>query len=860
MESASLVEIGYTVPSQKTTTKGWPMQCTTEWEKWYRDWGEVAHTVAVLGLVLLVATGRLLEGLGGWATCPPRVTVLGRRRKGGQRRKLCCKLAWRAGWAWMRRSWQVVAVRSGTLLVLASSVDRKGREWIGLLPWVVWVWRGLGVAWPRLGRQPLYGALGRVWVEGSRWALIGLGVIWLVERGVEWQSGIGAQSKRSGIEGLPAGMGLGLVGEGGSYVGVEEDESGWYHVRLRGEFELHVDGQVVLYKRILIIFLGLLDVAEERRGSRRTRDGRTPFVRQEQIADWFEVPQPHISRWNKYWLEGDWRGLLSQRWGEVLTEEVQRRVIESWVKFPWWTAKRLWRHLQAQGSRITLRQVKQIAQESGWSAVRQSLKKVYEISAGVFRPRDEWLVKQLLAQVEGLVEQLEALGGLTTEQQMALADLEAQCAELELHPAEAVRPLPWLFQVERMLFGQWELVDEGTVRCIYCHTTNVSRKSRKPRLKRYVDQQGNEQEVAVYRYYCHNPACKYKTFTNLPPNLIPHSKWTLSHHLAALQHYEWSHSIYRCTSQMLGVSKMTVYRWVSAFGYQLLPVVAIFGVVRSSGVVGIDEKYVLVPKNDKPESDMKRWMYVYLAVDSYTYDLLHVEIYAYNTQHSARAFLLALRAKGYHPRVIVTDLRADYRNVIAQVFPKATHHECIFHALQDVHKHLKEAYGSDYTEKLPHVAVLKDDINLIFDARTKRTAWRRYEAVLAQREAFVSQTPEAAAVFDFLEYHCLTLVNAIESQHIPTTNNATEEVIRILNQHYKTFCGFESIETARVYLAVFEKVYRFTPFSDDAQERIRGKCPLELAGYEVRKLPMAHLFHGLALQWPASAFQEVSPT
>ncbi len=108
--------------------------------------------------------------------------------------------------------------------------------------------------------------------------------------------------------------------------------------------------------------------------------------------------------------------------------------------------------------------------------------------------------------------------------------------------------------------------------------------------------------------------------------------------------------------------------------------------------------------------------------------------------------------------------------------------------------------------------------------------------------------------------HWLSLVNAIESQHIPATNNATEEVIRIFNQHYKTFCGFESIETARVYLAVFEKVYRFTPFSDDAQERIRGQCPLELAGYEVRKLPMAHLFRGLALQWSASAFQELSLT
>jgi hypothetical protein len=833
------------------------MQCTTEWKRWYRSGGEIAHTAAVLGLVLMTVMGKPVEGIAGWVAYPPRVIELGSQRK--ERNKRCERMAWRAGWAWMRRSWKVVAIRSGTLLILSHLNGRQKWAWVSVLPWVVWVWRGLGVAWPGLGQQVLYRALGRVWEEVSRWALVGLGVMWLVEQ---------ASARRQSTRVLPMGMCLGVVRERKPSVEVKGDEEGWYHVQLKGKFELHVNGKVAVYKRVLIIFLGLLEVAGEKRGGRRTRDGRTPFVRQEQMAEWFGVPQPHISRWNKYWLERDWRGLLSQWWGEVLTEEVRRRVIGSWVQRPWWTAERLWQHLRAQGIRITLRQVKQIAQESGWSAVRQSLKKVYQVSAEIFRPRDEWLVKQLLAQMEGLVRQLEALGGLTTERQMALADLEAQCAELGLRPADPVRPLPWLLQMEQLLLGQWERVDDGTVRCIYCGTTDVSRKSRKPRVKRYVDEQGNEREVEVYRYYCHNPACKYKTFTNLPPNLIPHSKWTLNHHLAALQQYEWSHSVYRCTSQMLGVSKMTVYRWVSAFGYQLLPVAALFGVVRSSGVVGVDEKFVLVPKtcgergrtNDKAGEKMERWMYVYLAVDSYTYDLLHVEIYPYNTKQSACAFLLALRAKGYRPHVIVTDLRADYRDVVAQVFPKATHHTCIFHALQDVHKHLEDAYGSGYAERHPHVAALRDDIDRIFDARTKRTAWRRYEAVLALRQAFVSQTPDAAAVFDFLERHWPTLVNAIESQHIPATNNATEQVIRIFNQHYKTFCGFESIETARVYLAVFEKVYRFTPFSDDAQERIRGKCPLELAGYEVRKLPMAHLFRGLALQWPASAFQEVSLT
>jgi len=101
-----------------------------------------------------------------------------------------------------------------------------------------------------------------------------------------------------------------------------------------GTFELGVDGTVRLYKRMLLIFLGLLQAPGETRGSRRTRDGRTPAVRQEQLAVWFGVPRPQISLWFKYWLERDWRGMLSQQKREALTEEVRRQVIGSWVKFP----------------------------------------------------------------------------------------------------------------------------------------------------------------------------------------------------------------------------------------------------------------------------------------------------------------------------------------------------------------------------------------------------------------------------------------------------------------------------------------------------------------------------------------------
>ena len=286
----------------------------------------------------------------------------------------------------------------------------------------------------------------------------------------------------------------------------------------------------------------------------------------------------------------------------------------------------------------------------------------------------------------------------------------------------------------------------------------------------------------------------------------------------------------------------TAYRWVSRWGEQLLPVAALFGVVRCSGVVGVDEKFVLVPKNDKPDSKLRRWMYVYFAVDMYTYDLLHIAIFPHNDLQSAQAFLLALRAKGYHPSVLVTDLRRDYGAAIGPVFPQARHHECLFHALQHLSKMFEDIYGKQ-PEKVvcsgPSTAPerLKKAMVHIFAAKTKRTATKRFKRVMKLRAVCVNANPGADAIFQFLSTHWPKLSNAIESRVIPKTNNAVELVIRRFDQHYQNFCGFEAISTAQTFLGVFEKIYRTTPFSSDAQPRIRGKSPLELAGYDLSKIP-----------------------
>jgi hypothetical protein len=86
-----------------------------------------------------------------------------------------------------------------------------------------------------------------------------------------------------------------------------------------------------------------------------------------------------------------------------------------------------------------------------------------------------------------------------------------------------------------------------------------------------------------------------------------------------------------------------------------------------------------------------------------------------------------LRAKGYHPRVIVTDLNQDYTEPLAAVFPNAIHHECVFHALQYWHRCFKTTFGRDYERTHPNVFQLRRQVDRVFqqDAQADAQAGRQ---------------------------------------------------------------------------------------------------------------------------------------
>jgi transposase-like protein/DNA-directed RNA polymerase subunit RPC12/RpoP len=730
---------------------------------------------------------------------------------------------------------------------------RPGPLWLAGWPWLGWLWQALGAGWPTLVRQPVWRAGARLLGQGQRLLVViflGLALGRWSQRRFLVETTLPPELRPPQMPLL--GLGCLVCGQESPWVEVTQSEAGDYQATLCGHFTLRVAGDDPFRARLLLLFLRLLNVPGEHRGSRRTRDGRTPFVRQMQLAAWFGWPDPDISRLEGYWLRGDWANLLSQCVPEVLTAELARRMAAVWATFPHWGQEQVCRHLQTGGVPVTQRQVRQAMEQSGWSTLRQELQRRYHWTPEHFALREEFLIQELLRQNQVLLECLERGRPLPSEEQVAWADLQTLIREVGIALPPPLKALPWLLRVERVIFGHREVVEDNTIRCPECGSTHVVRKSRKPRMKKFYDEAGQVQEVAVYRYYCRNKDCSRGSFTHLPVGLVPHSRHRLEVHLLALQAYAWSYSTYRRVGQALQVSEVTVYRWVSAWGQQLLPVMALFGVVRSSGVVGVDEKYVLVPKNSKSAGKNRRWMYVYLAVDVYTYDLLHIALYAHNTSESAQAFLLALRTKGYHPRVIVTDLRRDYGPVIAQVFAQARHHECIFHAEHDIGVYFRETWGRGYTATHPEAVVLKEAVRHMLQARTKRTAQKRYEELRGRREEYVQASPPLQWVFDFLEQHWPHLVDAVESDLIPRTNNAVEIVIGRFDQHYRNFRGFESLQTAQVYLGVFEKVYRFTPFSDDAQPEIRGRSPLELAGYDLSQMPMPWLCRGYSLEWPVT--------
>ena len=303
---------------------------------------------------------------------------------------------------------------------------------------------------------------------------------------------------------------------------------------------------------------------------------------------------------------------------------------------------------------------------------------------------------------------------------------------------------------------------------------------------------------------------------------------------ATFIHYFTFGASYRELASFLGVHASTVYRRLVSIRSRLPALAKVLGPLRFSGIVGIDEKYILAPKPHR-EGKMARWAYLFIAIDPYSYDLLHAEVYPARSADCARAFLVGLKASGVlKPKAIVTDLWGPYESVIPEMYPDAVHHQCVFHAEQAASTMMRDKLGKEY-RSIPEAVTLWKAIVDVFRAGCRRTLIRRYGKLVSQKDSLLVRRPDLAPVFESLARHFEKLANAYTDRRlsIPRTNNATELVFRCFTRRYKTLAGFETLETARAYVRLWSWYYRFRPFSPDANPRIRNKSPLQIAGYEV---------------------------
>ena len=650
----------------------------------------------------------------------------------------------------------------------------------------------------------------------------------------------------------------GLPGGGGSLLGlsvsvlsanhateikVEQDTPTRYHITLRGTFELVWEPRDNFEKWMLILFLHRLTHSRV----------PSPFLHLHHLANAFDVAASNIRYWIREVETYGWH-ILSDRYrhqshSALPDAPLSRAILQTWVPAFWLSAweireRLIQAHIIPDRDALTVEALHVLAKHTGFAQVRDLLLERFNLQHGQLIARETWWLRELLALNERLIAKLEHGEQLLSQELVEIEPLRLKSSE---KPGDS-EPPPLAASLKSALFEAPPTPETPAtpVRCTYCGSNRVAPKSKQPRHKTVFDAFGESHVIDVVRYYCLNPACAYHTFTHLPAGVMPHSPYPVPVRLLAVEVYDTLLSTYRRSARLFEVTAATLYQWVNTLSPAAGCLAAYLGVVRTSGVIGVDDKWILVcsPSAVRPHGWRKRavWRYAYFAVDVYSYDLLALNLYPEHNDEAARLILLELKAKGIRPRVVVTDLDPAYGRVLPQVFPSAIHHECIFHALQNASAQLTRIYGRYYLERVPASAPLHEAITTLFHAQTQKTVRKRFAELMALRETYVAQTPEIACVFDSLARHFPKLVNAIENPLIPRTNNATELVIRRFDQHYQAMCGFDTFESAQRYLRVFEVVYRLTPFADDARPEIRGKSPLELAGYDVRTLPLANFF------------------
>ena len=173
-----------------------------------------------------------------------------------------------------------------------------------------------------------------------------------------------------------------------------------YRVHLVGEFVYEVTPRDEFEKRLVI-----LDLRRLRTPGRE--NSPWGIVRQEDLAQVFDVFQERISQWQTYVREGQWAQLLSVSDKSLLTDDLRQQIVDVWAANIWQTAAQVRERLAQQGVAVAERLVEEAGRQSGLMTIRAHLKEQFIQGPDGLRPRDGYVTEQLFKLVDQLQAQLD---------------------------------------------------------------------------------------------------------------------------------------------------------------------------------------------------------------------------------------------------------------------------------------------------------------------------------------------------------------------------------------------------------------------------------------------------------------------
>jgi hypothetical protein len=158
---------------------------------------------------------------------------------------------------------------------------------------------------------------------------------------------------------------------------------------------------------------------------------------------------------------------------------------------------------------------------------------------------------------------------------------------------------------------------------------------------------------------------------------------------------------------------------------------------------------------------------------------------------------------------------------------------CRFHALRAAFRRLRKHVPGAKARK-----AWATNLTRLFHTPSKHTVPRRLATLQAE-----AQGGPAHAVMAWRLATLPQLLPAVGSTWRPTTSNAAERFLGAFDRFYRAEGPFQNLATAQKHEGLFMLGYVFETFSAEAAAERQGRCPLQVAGYEVGAIPLFHLLN-----------------